>query len=166
MSNYEELKQNLANLTLHFGEANQYGVIIFDSNAYISIPLNYFSQTSTLQEEILSLPYLGGGSASLRTALVLLKREGFAPKHGDRSKARNVAVILSSSKVFTIEMGGLLHTINDIKSDGTSVITFGYGELVDGQLLRELASTVEYSRVSTVPDITVDLFPLLQSKSS
>lgn len=166
MSSYEELKQSLANLTLHFGEANQYGVIIFDSNAYISITLDYFSQTSTLQEEILSLPYLGGSWASLHKALVLLKREGFMTNHGDRLNARNVAVILSSSKVLNIEMGALLNIINDIKSDGVSVISLGYGELVDGQLLEELASTVDHSIISTIPNTKADLLPLIQNISN
>ena len=101
-------------------------------------PLNRYTTANELKSEILRLS-LPGGQANIAEAFKLIRTDLFIGQNGDRSDARNIAVIVTDLKD-TIDNDRLVFEAAKTRAAGVEVFAIGLSDSANEGQLRQISS--------------------------
>lgn len=123
------------------------GVVTFSTAPHSQFDLNHYTNKQNLIHAINKIPYQSG-STHTDSAIDYLINHSFTSRHGDRTDAPNIAVIItdgqSNNRQATIKEANLLH------SRGITTVAIGVGSGINLSELKAIASN--QSLMFTVPN--------------
>ncbi len=116
----------------------QVAAVIMGETPELIFPLNRYTTANELKREILDLNF-PGGKANIAEAFKLIRTDLFIGQNGDRSDARNIAVIVTDFKD-TIDNDRLVFEAAKTRAAGVEVFAIGLSESANEGQLRAISS--------------------------
>lgn len=115
----------------------QVSAVTFGTGATNQFDLNQYTDTASLQNAIMSIPFRGG-KMQLANAIHYATGSSFSPVHGGRADAPHIAVVITNQPSGTIDSVKLQS--QTAKDNGVILYTVGVGNAVDQKELQTIAS--------------------------
>ncbi len=116
----------------------QVAAVMMSETPELLFPLNRYTTANELKSEILRLS-LPGGQANIAEAFKLIRTDLFIGQNGDRSDARNIAVIVTDLKD-TIDNDRLVFEAAKTRAAGVEVFAIGLSDSANEGQLRQISS--------------------------
>ena len=135
-----EFLSNLVRGMFENSSNSRVGVVAFAGDAELVFALNSYNSVNDIEQAILRIPY-DGGDANIGEGLTQARTLCFNPANGDRSNARNVAILISPGLPSPpVLRDPALAAAEELKEEGVTLLTMGITDLIDQGFLTEAAS--------------------------